>query len=208
MLVLISLKTRGRKRKADENVDPSADASAASGSSKPTKKSKKAKAPSPSPPSVDLFSVYLEGEDEGEVEIYDSCDELRRKITAHILDTGMTKATFIRDIIRAASSEGYPIARIQHKQLSDFLALKGATGGASSKVCYASYVYFEKKRIAEGEAKSEHRLDMEDEWEGEGGLPRERGYRQTGYFIPAGMVLVENELGRFRSVPDCGCYSP
>lgn len=208
VLILIFFKTRGRKRKADENIDPLADTSAASGSSKSTKKSKKAKAPSPSPPSVDLFSVYLEGEDEGEVEIYDSCDELRRKITAHILDSGMTKATFIRDIIRAASTEEYPIARIQHKQLSDFLALKGATGGASSKVCYASYVYFEKKRIAEGEAKSEHRLDMEDEWEGEGGLPRERAYRQTGYFIPAGTVLVENELGRFRSVPDCGCYSP
>ncbi|KZP15107.1 hypothetical protein FIBSPDRAFT_740177 [Athelia psychrophila] len=192
-------KTRSRKRKADENVDPSSTAAAAAapaGSSKPAKKAKKAKAPA-----VDLYSVYLEREEEGEVEVYDSCDELRRKITAHLRAGGTTKAAFMRDIIRAASSDEYPIKAIQHKQLADFMALSGATGGCSSKVCYAAYVYFEKKRIAEGGEKSEHRLDMEDEWEGEGGLPRER--RRESYLIPTGTVLCEDEVGRLVTVPDC-----
>ncbi|KAJ6538359.1 hypothetical protein DFH09DRAFT_816676, partial [Mycena vulgaris] len=105
------------------------------------------------------------------VEIYDSCDELRRKIN-RLLRTGtITKAALLRDMSRAAYTDA---PNIQTKQLNNFLALKGATGRSSSCVCYASYVYFEKKRVAEGKKKSEHRRDMEEEWGGQGGLSRER----------------------------------
>lgn len=104
----------------------------------------------------------------------------------------------MREIVRAASSESYSIKTIQSKQLSDFLAHSGATGGNTSKVCYASYVYFEKKRIAEEKPKSKHRLRMEDEWAHEGGLTRERRWQES-YIVPRGMKVVENQYGQIRS---------
>lgn len=131
--------------------------------------------------------MSLPGEESGEVEIYDSCDELRRKITSYLDSTGKTKAAFMRELVRAAAAPEYPI-KIQGKQLADFMRLEGATGGCSSKVCYAAYVFFEKKRVAEGKAKSEHRLEMEDEWESEGGLTREM--RRGGYIVGVGMDIV------------------
>lgn len=190
-----------KKRKSTD-----ADAPAASSSSKPSRKKAKTSVSAASASSssitpagaTDLFSVHLEGEEDGTVEIYDSCDELRRKIYKHLATTGATKAQFLRDLICAASFPDYSF-KLQSKQLADFLALRGATGGNSSKVCYASYVYFEKKRIAEGEGKSEHRLDMEDEWETEGGLTREM--RREKYFMAAGTTLIEDEVGRIRAVP-------
>ncbi|KAL0575548.1 hypothetical protein V5O48_006422 [Marasmius crinis-equi] len=147
---------------------------------------------------VDLFSVSLEGEEERQVEIYDSCDEIRRKIIEHLEITECTKAAFLRDIARAGYGHITPQIKIQSKQLSDFLDKEGATAGSTSRVFYGSYVYFEKKRIAEGQPKSDHRLDMEDEWEVEGGLPRERPH---SYVCLADSVLVETEMGRVRSMP-------
>jgi len=183
-----------RKRKAGENSDASTPSEDATGSSKPAKKAKASGTAAQA--GGDLLSVSLPGEEEGKVEIYDSCDELRRKINAYIR-SGTTKAAFIREIVRAAESEDYPI-KIQSKQLGDFLALRGATGGNSSKVCYASYVYFEKKRIAEGKPKSKHRLGMEDAWGAEGGLSRE--LRRGGYWCAAGDTPTENAYGKVKIV--------
>ncbi|KAJ7275523.1 hypothetical protein B0H12DRAFT_1087635 [Mycena haematopus] len=173
-----------KKRKSDAS---------GSSASKPAKKTKKSGDDDDTP--KDLFSIALPGDDDGTVEIYDSCDELRRKINALLRTGTITKAALLRDMSRAAYTDA---PNIQSKQLTDFLTKKGATSGSTSRVCYASYVYFEKKRIAEGKAKSKHRRDMEDRWEGEGGLPREREHK---YFCHVDSKIVQDRLGSVRAVP-------
>ncbi|KAJ7726693.1 hypothetical protein DFH07DRAFT_714555, partial [Mycena maculata] len=115
----------------------------------------------------DLFSITLPGDEDGSVEIYDTCDELRRKINALLRTGTITKAALLRDMSRAAYARA---PNIQSKQLNDFLTKKGPTRGSTSRVCYAAYVYFEKDRSAKGKAKSKHRRNMEERWGGEGGL--------------------------------------
>ncbi|KAF8213615.1 hypothetical protein K438DRAFT_1956984 [Mycena galopus ATCC 62051] len=167
------------------------DASEASTSTKNvTKKAKKSDDDTPK----DLFNIALPGDEDSTVEIYDSCDELRRKINALLRTGTITKAALLRDMSRAAYADA---PNIQSKQLTDFLTKKGPTSGSTSRVCYASYVYFEKKRIAEGKAKSKHRNDMEDRWEGQGGLPRER---ERGYFCHVDDKIVQDKLGGVRVV--------
>ena len=159
----------------------------------PAPKAKKAKkAKDAAADETDLFSISLPGDAEGTVEIYDSCDEIRRKINAH-LKSSITKTQFLRDIVRVAYPDSHTSTNIQSKQLSDFLTKKGATAGSTSKVFYAGYVYFEKKRLSEGKAKSKHRTNMEAEWGGRGGLPRER---ERGYWCGPGMVPVQDKFGK------------
>ncbi|KAJ7820958.1 hypothetical protein B0H13DRAFT_2129716 [Mycena leptocephala] len=173
--------TKTNKRKAD-----------ASTSSTSTKKPKKAAtADTPNDP----FSITLPGDEDATVEIFDTCDELRRKINALLRTGTITKAALLRDMSRAAYADA---PNIQSKQLSDFLTKKGPTSGSTSRICYASYVYFEKKRIAEGKAKSKHRRDMEDRWSGQGGLPKRR---EEKYFCHVNDELVQDALGSVRTIP-------
>ncbi|KAJ6511238.1 hypothetical protein DFH09DRAFT_1288595, partial [Mycena vulgaris] len=137
----------------------------------------------------DLFSITLPGDEDATVEIFDTCDELRRKINALLRTGTITKAALLRDMSHAAYADA---PNIQSKQLSDFLTKTGPTGGSTSRVCYASYVYFEKKRIAEGKAKSKHRWDMEERWGGQGGLPKRR---EEKYFCHVDDELVQDALG-------------
>ncbi|KAJ6532006.1 hypothetical protein B0H19DRAFT_1242144 [Mycena capillaripes] len=173
-------KTNTKKREAD--------ASESSTSRKKPKKAATGDAPK------NLFSITLPGDEDASVEIYDTCDELRRKINALLRTGTITKAALLRDMSRAAYADA---PNIQSKQLSDFLSKKGPTSGSTSRVCYASYVYFEKKRIAEGKAKSKHRLDMEDRWDGEGGLPRRR---EEKYICHVDDDLVQDALGSVRVI--------
>lgn len=109
----------------------------------------------------DISDIYLDGEDEDEVPIYDTCDEVRRKINAHLRKTpGLTEAEFRRTLfaqLRKTKAKG-----IQGKQLSDFRGAKGSRSGIKSSVYYAAYVYFEKLRLARGQHKTAHRETMED----------------------------------------------
>ncbi|KAF9264155.1 hypothetical protein L218DRAFT_926422 [Marasmius fiardii PR-910] len=191
-------KTSTRKRKSDAAVDPLEGENDPAPKTKKSRKNTSASGSSTSDGGEDLFSISLPGDEDGTVEIYDSCDEIRRKISAHLRSSG-TKAQFLRDIVRAAYPESYGSIKIQSKQLTDFLTKEGPTAGNTSKVFYASYVYFEKKRLSEGKDKTEHRLDMEDQWGGQGGMPRER---PQAYFIARGMELVQDDLGRIRAVPE------
>ncbi|KAJ7088836.1 hypothetical protein B0H15DRAFT_840910 [Mycena belliarum] len=176
-----STNTNPKKRKSD--------------ASEPSTSAKKAKKVAADAGDGDLFSITLPGDDDSTVEIFDSCDELRRKINALLRTGTITKAALMRDMSRAAYTDA---PNIQSKQLADFLSKKGATSGSTSRVCYASYVYFEKKRIAEGKAKSKHRRDMEARWDGQGGLPRRR---EEKYWCAAGDQIVQDALGSVRSIP-------
>jgi hypothetical protein len=136
---------------------------------KPAKKKAKAEA-------LDRFDVsdpelLLVGEIEGVVEIYDTCDEVRRKINAHLREDGVTKAGLCRALGKMTPS-GTPI---NGKSLDDFLRKKGADAGNSSNTFYAGYVFFEKLRIKHGKPKSKFREEMEKIWCSQGGFRRHRG---------------------------------
>jgi hypothetical protein len=127
-----------------------------------------------------IDEIYLEGEETDEVPIYDSCDEVRRKIEEHLRTSPKLSATqFCRDLaaqLFAPENEG---RNISWGQLASFRKLKGPRAGAKSIVFYAAYVYFEKLRVANGEPKSEHRETMEGLWEHEGGFSRDIDHNTT-----------------------------
>lgn len=114
----------------------------------------------------DVSGVQLEGEAEQNVPVYDSCDEIRKKINAYLREPGITQAGFLREIAKSFP-EG---KKIQSKVLNDFLGKKGALAGNTSAVFYGSYVFFEKMRVRDGKSKSKHRLGMEEEYGDENGL--------------------------------------
>lgn len=95
------------------------------------------------------------------VEIYDSCDEVRRKIDAHLTKPGITQAQFFRDLEAQLHTRSQ---KVQSKQLTDFRNKKGPSAGNTSVVYYTSYVYFEKLRLAEGKPKSKHHGQIEAQW--------------------------------------------
>jgi hypothetical protein len=133
---------------------------------KPPKK-KKAKAEDADKFDVNDAVLKLDGEDEGEVKIYDTCDEVRRKITAHLREDGVTKAGLCRTLGQMIPG-GTPI---NAKSMDDFLKKKGPRDGSSSRCFYSAYVFFEKLRIKQGKPKSKFREEMEEIWAVEGGFP-------------------------------------
>lgn len=106
-----------------------------------------------------LKDISLWGEEMDSVQVFDSTDEIRKKINAHLKTPGLTQAQFCRDLyaqLRAPTCKA-----IQTKQLTDFRSKKGPLSGITSSVFYTAYVLFEKMRLASGKPKSKHRLDME-----------------------------------------------
>lgn len=144
---------------------------------------------------ADVGGVRLDGEDEDAVEIYDTCDELRRKINAHLKKPGVTQAAFLRAL--SAQYRAQP-RKIQSAQLGAFRGKKGPNAGNSSCVYYAAYVFFEKLRIKEGKKKSKHREEMERIYGREGGVSRER--TSGGFFCRSDEYPVEDKYGQLRIV--------
>ncbi|OTA86163.1 hypothetical protein M434DRAFT_400012 [Hypoxylon sp. CO27-5] len=131
----------------------------------------------------DISNIHLAGEETDSVPVFDTCDEIRKKINAHLRTSGVTQAQFCRDLY---SQLHVPkVKSIQSAQLSSFLRGKGPRTGAKSTVFYAAYVYFEKLRIAQGKPKSKHREDMEDIWWCRGGFDRTSDHR-TSYITASG----------------------
>ena len=55
----------------------------------------------------ELKKIHLDGEENEQVEIYDTCDEVRRKIAAHLRKAGVTGAGFCCDIYAIAYPNGF-----------------------------------------------------------------------------------------------------
>lgn len=126
--------------------------------------------------------------------IIDTCDEVRRKINAHMKKPGVVQAQFLRDI--AASYQKAP-RKVQSTQLSKFRSKKGAWEGNTSVVFYGAYVFFEKLRIAEKKPKSKKRLEMEGIYSKEGGVDTTSRHQyfsvlegQRPYVDPYGRVNI------------------
>lgn len=110
----------------------------------------------------DVSSVTLPGEENLEVPVYDTCDEVRRKIRNHMRDPMVTQAGFLRDIAKAAYPNGE--RKPSSKTMNDLLGKKGRMAGNTSGVFYAAYVFFEKLRVRDGKPKTQFREEMEEAW--------------------------------------------
>lgn len=140
----------------------------------------------------DVSGIHLEGEAEQAVPVYDSCDEVRRKITAYLRQPGVTQAGFLREIAKT-----YPEGKkIQSKVLNDFLGKTGATAGNTSSVFYGSYVFFEKLRIRDNKPKSKHRETMEKEYAGEGMDTKHRLDGAVWVTVMKGEQPYEDQYGK------------
>lgn len=108
----------------------------------------------------DVSSIHLDGEEEGKVPIFDTCDEIRRKINAHLRASDMSQAAFVREIAKTLPDN----SKVTSRQMTAFLGKKGPLKGSDSPACYAAYVWFEKLRIKNGKKKGKKREEMECEW--------------------------------------------
>ena len=107
---------------------------------------------------LEVGDMKLDGEDECKVEVYDTCNEVRRKINTFLSKNNIPKAAFCRTL-----STSYPDHReVPPRQLSRFLGKRGPTSGNSNIAFYAAYVFFEKKRLLEDKPKSKMRCEMEE----------------------------------------------
>ncbi|KAL4881689.1 hypothetical protein BJY04DRAFT_56378 [Aspergillus karnatakaensis] len=135
---------------------------------KPTGTTKKAKADNEA--KYDVSGITLEGEDKVAVEVYETCDTIRKMIRKFMKESGMTQAAFCREI-----SKTFPVGLdkcLQGRSLTSFLAKSGPAQGNSSEIFYAAYVFFEKLRVRDGKPKTEFRETMEDIWKKDGGFDR------------------------------------
>jgi hypothetical protein len=144
----------------------------------------------------DVSGIHLDGEEEAAVEVYDTCDGVRRKIRTHLRDPDVTQASFLRDLAKT-----YPASmnkKFQAKSLTDFLSKSGPNAGNTGSVFYAAYVFFEKLRIRDGKPKTKFRQEMEDVWGHEGGFDR-RTPSNVGYICHVDYYLYVDEYGRPRT---------
>ena len=144
-----------------------------------------------------INTVKLDGEDEGLVPIYDTCDDLRVKINRSLREDGVTQAGFARELTKITPASAYkyqytkfkgekPDRKIAAGHISRFLKAKGSIGGAENSVYYAGYIFFEKLRVMQGKEKSKKREEMEALW-GRKGVNRwdaRRGFLCTADNIP------------------------
>ncbi|PMD43726.1 hypothetical protein L207DRAFT_485209 [Hyaloscypha variabilis F] len=144
--------------------------------------------------SEDFTGVILDGEEEGEVPIFDSCDEVRRKMNQYFSKTGMSKAAFGRETGKLFG--GGEEKKIGGGSVTQFLAKRGPMAGNTTSVYYGAYVFFEKIRVRDGEPMTEHREGMEDAWDG----CDPRFWRQEG--VDRSRIIDRIEYITFASGPD------
>jgi hypothetical protein len=140
-------------------------------------------------------NIQLDGEMDDAVEVYDSCHEIRKKISAHLRKTGVTQAQFCRELHAQFHGPRKP-ATVSGPQLNTFRGQKGPVSGNTSCVYYAAYVFFEKERLAAGRPKTQHRIDMEGAWGEDHGVDVMKVLKNKHYFTLPGEKIVMNNLGR------------
>ncbi|EME46216.1 hypothetical protein DOTSEDRAFT_127202 [Dothistroma septosporum NZE10] len=138
---------------------------------------------------IDVTGIRVSGEAMDAVMIFESCDEVRRKINAYLTRPGATQAAFCRNLEAQLHTRSQ---KVQSKQLTDYRNKRGPTAGNTSVVYYTAYVYFEKLRLAEGRPKSKHRVQMEAQWPA--GADTDRVRRK--FWCPPGARPVMDRCGK------------
>ena len=112
---------------------------------------------------MNVEGIELEGEAEGEVEVYDTCDVARKNIRKFLAaNPSITQAAFCREISKTFRDG----KTVSSAVTTGFLGKKGPREGNTSAAFYASYVFFEKLRIRDGKPKTGFRETMEDIYDG------------------------------------------
>ena len=133
--------------------------------------------------------IHLEGEEDGEVPIFDTCDDVRKKIN-ECLKGPTSQTQLCREI-----SEMMPHESLRQRQLANFLKFKGPKAGAHSPVFYGDYVFFEKLRLSQEKKKGAKREKLEEIWGKKGGFPRE-GSHNIRLSLPQGDNWTLDYLGQ------------
>lgn len=153
---------------------------------------------------LDVSDVTLEGEEEGDVPVFDTCDELRKKIRAFLKRDGATQAGLCRAISALLPGD----QTVQARQMTTWLGKKGPVQGNTSPIFYGGYIFFEKLRIKENKKKSKFREEMEEIYkagskkksmshrpDGKAGISTERDLG-GGLWMAEGERLTEDKYGQ------------
>jgi hypothetical protein len=139
-------------------------------------------------------NITIDGESNDTVSVLGSCDEVRRKINAHLRKDGVTAALFLRDLQAQVHGARKPANGFQSSQLARFRGQKGPVSGNTSAIYYAGYIFFEKERLALKKDKSKHRLNMEKSW-GDEGVDTKSNII-SGYLVRPGETVRMDEFGQ------------
>lgn len=111
----------------------------------------------------DISDIRIHGEDRDAVQVFDTCAEIRKKISAYLRKPYVTDAGFCKELHAQYHTDFKP-KNITSFELSSFRGKKGPIDGNRSSVYYAAYVFFEKIRVAEKKPQSKHQQEMMKEW--------------------------------------------
>jgi hypothetical protein len=145
---------------------------------------------------LDVAGIALPGEAEGhEISVYDTPDELRKKIRAFLKRDGITQAALCRAF--AKQLPGGDDRTVYARSFSTFMGQKSVMGGNISAVFYAGYVFFEKLRLKQGKPKSAFRQEME-EIHGARGVDVEHN-ANGGIWVPADGYAYYDKYGQLKT---------
>ncbi|KAL2122956.1 hypothetical protein VTJ04DRAFT_3411 [Mycothermus thermophilus] len=192
----IPMPTNKKQKTTPNSAAPTAEAGSSTSGYKTGSKSSKSQPAG----EVDVSDIHLDGEETDSVPVFDTCDEVRKKINAYLQRPGVTQASLCRAIYAQLKGPSKPSNPFQSGQLTRFRNMKGPCVGAKLPLFYGAYVFFEKVRIKEGRPKSKHRLEMEEEW-GPGGMRRDFDGRESVICL-AGTILVMNRYGKMDYIRD------
>jgi hypothetical protein len=134
----------------------------------PTKKKKLPRKPKgDGKKAVKLEEVELDGEKEDKVPVFDTCNEIRRKINVYLRQPYNTESS----LLKALSSQFHQTKpRLTSSQLVRFRNARGPNVGNTNPVFYAAYVFFEKERLRSKKHKLKVRIEMEEIYGEVGGV--------------------------------------
>jgi hypothetical protein len=155
-----------KKRSHDAVEKDKAPAAGKASESNSTKGSRAKKAKTDGKDTYDVKDMHLDGEEGGCVPVFDTCADIRRKISAHERK-GVTTKKFMLESFHASA-----------QQYKTFMKGSKSMQGAEKDIFYGAYVYFEKLRIKQGGKKTKKREEMEKIWAPEG-VPRTQTDRLT-----------------------------
>ncbi|KAH7156209.1 hypothetical protein EDB81DRAFT_880539 [Dactylonectria macrodidyma] len=113
---------------------------------------------------LDTGDIELPGEANNRVPVFDTCDEVRKKIRALLAKDGVTQAAFVREISKTFTDG----RNVSPANLRYFMGRKGPVDGNTNVSFYAGYVFFEKQRVKAGKPKTKFREEMESVHRGTG----------------------------------------
>lgn len=198
---MVQKKTHRQRRnvRIESVVDSNRDPNNASASPAKQSKTKKSTSPSPTTTAASLSTIHLDGEENEEVPIFATADDVRKLINAHLPST--TKAGFAREL-----TELLPNSKVTTRNLDALLKMNGPLAGAHNIAFYAGYVFFEKIRVRDNKKKSAKREKMEQLYPGgdrilgsndirKPGVPRE-GSHNMHFICRQGQKPVIDQYGK------------